>query len=97
MTPVVTIVDYGVGNLFSVARALERCGAEARFARSAEAILAADCLLLPGVGAFGNGIAKECEPLNEVFTRSCSSGVEADRLSPRNSGSASLCAFRAAT
>lgn len=55
--PQVTVVDYGSGNLFSVARALERCGAEVRLAQSAEEIEQADRLLLPGVGAFGEGMS----------------------------------------
>ena len=57
MTPVVTVVDYGLGNLFSVARALESQGAQVRFAAEPDAIRAADRLLLPGVGAFGDGMA----------------------------------------
>jgi len=56
MIPSVTVVDYGVGNLFSVTRALEHCGAEVRLARSAQAILSAERLLLPGVGAFAIGM-----------------------------------------
>ncbi len=52
----VTIVDYGIGNLFSVSRALQRCGAEVSVATSAEQIDAAPRLVLPGVGAFANGM-----------------------------------------
>lgn len=52
MKPVVHVVDYGIGNLYSVARAIERAGGEARLASSAPEISAADRLLLPGVGAF---------------------------------------------
>lgn len=53
MTPRVTVVDYGVGNLLSISRALAKVGAEAELTGSAERILRADRLLLPGVGAFG--------------------------------------------
>lgn len=53
----VTVVDYGAGNLFSVRRALEKCGAEVRFADSATAITEAPRLVLPGVGAFADGMA----------------------------------------
>jgi imidazole glycerol-phosphate synthase subunit HisH len=56
MTRDVTVVDYGVGNLFSVTRALEHCGAEVHLARTAEAISSAQRLLLPGVGAFAIGM-----------------------------------------
>lgn len=54
----VTIVDYGVGNLFSVAQAIQHCGAEAKLATSPEDILAAEKIILPGVGAFGKAIDK---------------------------------------
>ena len=50
----IVIVDYGVGNLLSVARALERCGAEPEVTGRPERIAAADRLVLPGVGAFGD-------------------------------------------
>ena len=57
MSQRVTIVDYGSGNLLSVQRALEHCGATVHAAHDAEGILAADRLLLPGVGAFADGMA----------------------------------------
>lgn len=53
---VVTVVDYGVGNLFSVSRALERCGAEVLLTDTAAGIEAAERLVLPGVGAFADGM-----------------------------------------
>lgn len=46
------IVDYGMGNLFSVSKALERLGAEAFVSADKDALLAADGLILPGVGSF---------------------------------------------
>ena len=57
MTAIVTIVDYGVGNLFSVCGALEYCGVETVLATEPDAIENADRLLLPGVGAFGDAMA----------------------------------------
>jgi len=57
MNTSITIVDYGVGNLLSVARAFEHCGAEVTISDSAETILNSDRLLLPGVGAFADGMA----------------------------------------
>lgn len=53
---VVTVVDYGVGNLFSVSRALERCGAEVFLTDTVAGIDAAERLILPGVGAFADGM-----------------------------------------
>lgn len=54
--PSVTIIDYGVGNLLSVARACLHCGAEPMLTTSAEDILAAERIILPGVGAFAKGM-----------------------------------------
>jgi glutamine amidotransferase len=53
---IVTIVDYGSGNLLSVARALEHVGATARLSHDAAEIENAERLLLPGVGAFADGM-----------------------------------------
>ena len=55
--PSVTVVDYGVGNLYSVRRALEHCGARVTLASDAADIQGAQRLLLPGVGAFADGMA----------------------------------------
>lgn len=55
MNPV-TIVDYGIGNLFSVQRALENSGATVTLASDAAGIAAAQRLVLPGVGAFADGM-----------------------------------------
>lgn len=54
----VTVIDYGVGNLLSVVRALEFCGAKVNVADNARAIESAERLLLPGVGAFADGMAE---------------------------------------
>jgi glutamine amidotransferase len=53
----VVVIDYGLGNLFSVQRALEHCGASNVCISSAiDDVLSADRLILPGVGAFEDGI-----------------------------------------
>jgi glutamine amidotransferase len=54
--PDVTVVDYGVGNLLSVQRGLEHCGAAVDTTTDPAEILAARRLVLPGVGAFGNAM-----------------------------------------
>jgi len=51
-TPKVTVIDYGVGNLLSVRRGLEHCGAVVTLTADPEQILSAPRVLLPGVGAF---------------------------------------------
>lgn len=48
----ITIVDYGMGNLHSVAKALEKVGAKVTVTSKAKDILKAKKLVLPGVGAF---------------------------------------------
>ncbi len=54
----ITIIDYGVGNLFSLAHSLKSVGAEASVTGDAGEILRADHVILPGVGAFGDAAAK---------------------------------------
>jgi glutamine amidotransferase len=70
----VCVVDYGIGNIFSVSRALEACGAEVRLCERADEVLAADRLVLPGVGAFARGMQGLAqrglvEPLQEYALR----------------------------
>ena len=52
----VTVVDYGIGNVYSVQRALEVCGAQVVLSTDPREIEAADRLVLPGVGAFSDGM-----------------------------------------
>lgn len=54
--PRVTIVDYQMGNLRSVQKALEHVGAQATISNDPTEIAAADRLILPGVGAFRDAI-----------------------------------------
>ena len=54
--PEVTVIDYGVGNLLSVQRGFEHCGATATVTADPEKILRAKRVVLPGVGAFGNAM-----------------------------------------
>lgn len=51
------LVDYGIGNLRSVEKALVTVGADVCLTSDADQILAADKVVLPGVGAFGDGMA----------------------------------------
>ena len=50
----IAVIDYGVGNLFSVEKALAHVGAEVEVTHEAGKIAQADKLVLPGVGAFGD-------------------------------------------
>lgn len=51
------IVDYGLGNLFSIGQACEAAGMDARITASHLDLLEADVVFLPGVGAFGDAMA----------------------------------------
>lgn len=53
----VTVIDYGLSNLLSVQRALEHVGASVQIADTPEALAGVGALVLPGVGAFGDGMA----------------------------------------
>ena len=54
----IAIVDYGVGNLFSLLCSLKSVGAEAMVTGDADQLRQADKLILPGVGAFGDAAEK---------------------------------------
>ncbi len=54
----IALIDYGMGNLHSVAKALERVGGRVRLARSPEEIVSAGRLVMPGVGAFRDCMAR---------------------------------------
>lgn len=70
----VTLIDYGAGNVTSVARALRRLGATVTCTNRPEDIAAARCLVLPGVGHCGALIASldvhgARQPILEAFSR----------------------------
>ena len=52
----VVIIDYGIGNIFSVDQAFKKIGVEAVVTSNAQAIEEAQHLVLPGVGAFHKGM-----------------------------------------
>lgn len=54
----IAIIDYGVGNLFSLASSLKSLGLETAVTRDPAVIRAADHIILPGVGAFADAMAK---------------------------------------
>lgn len=54
----IAIIDYGAGNLFSLASSLKQIGAEAEITGDIEMIRKADRMILPGVGAFGDAAAE---------------------------------------
>lgn len=56
--PTVAIVDYGMGNLFSVARVCEHVDLRANVTTSVEDLYRADAVILPGVGSFGHAMSE---------------------------------------
>ncbi len=71
----VTIVDYGLGNIFSVERAFRYVGAETEITDSPDKIERAARLVIPGVGSFGDGMkGLEDRGLIESIKRYAASG-----------------------
>ena len=72
----VAILDYGMGNLRSVEKALERVGAEAEITADPGRIEAADGVILPGVGAFPKAMERVRESgLDAVLAERAAAGV----------------------
>lgn len=56
MMPFIALIDYGMGNLLSVSKALEKAGAEVRMVSSPSEAEGCGGVVLPGVGNFGDGM-----------------------------------------
>lgn len=54
----IAIIDYGVGNLYSLSRSLDSLNLKNKVTRDAADLMSADRIILPGVGAFGDAMAK---------------------------------------
>jgi glutamine amidotransferase len=75
-SPQILVLDYGMGNLRSVEKALEHVGARASIGADPEAVRAADGLILPGVGAFPRAIERVRElGLDELIAERRDAGV----------------------
>ena len=73
----IAIVDYGVGNLFSLCSSLECIGVEACVTGDADRIRKADKIILPGVGAFADAAkALEDSGLGSVIREAAAEGKE---------------------
>ena len=71
----IAIVDYGVGNLFSLARSFAAIGVEVEITADQEKLRAADKILLPGVGAFGDAADKlRATGLDKVVVEQANAG-----------------------
>ena len=72
----IAIIDYGVGNLFSLSHSLTAIGADPAVTGEADVIRRADHVILPGVGAFGDAAAKLRETgLDDVVREVAGRGV----------------------
>ena len=70
----IALIDYGIGNLRSVEKAIAHVGADVMLTSEPAVILQADKIVLPGVGAFGDGMAglrarELLAPVREVIRR----------------------------
>jgi glutamine amidotransferase len=70
----VAVVDYGLGNLRSVTRGLERAGASVTLVEDPAALDAADGLVLPGVGAFSEGM-DNAGPFRDALVEQAAAGT----------------------
>ena len=71
----IAIIDYGVGNLFSLCSSLKSIGAEAVVTPDPAVIRAADRIILPGVGAFADAAAKlRATGLDQVLLEEAAKG-----------------------
>lgn len=72
----VAVIDYGVGNLFSLKSSFSAIGEEVTVSGNAEEIKKADRIILPGVGAFGDAAKKlKLSGLDEVLTQEAEKGT----------------------
>jgi glutamine amidotransferase len=74
MTPTVRLLDYGVGNIHSLTKALERAGLAVELAPAEDGVGDADGLVLPGVGAFGPA-ADALAPVREEILEAVDDGT----------------------
>ena len=70
----IAVVDYGLGNLRSVTRGLERAGAAVEVTDDPDVITQADGIVLPGVGAFSEGM-ENAGPFRELLVEEAEAGT----------------------
>lgn len=75
MSSRITLLDYGMCNLLNVARAFEHCGADVTITEDPNVALAAEILVVPGVGAFRDSIREiEARDLGDAIKRFVDTG-----------------------
>ena len=73
----IAVVDYGVGNLYSLTCSLRHIGAQCTVTREENALRAADSIILPVVGALANGGKTSCPQAGCAAVRPCRTGQAA--------------------
>jgi len=71
--PQVAVVNYGVGNLRSIRRGLEKSGADVKITHSPTDLLSSDAIVLPGVGAFAPAV-QNMTPIADVVAEAMKNG-----------------------
>jgi glutamine amidotransferase len=72
----IAVIDYGRGNLFSISQALSHQGAEHMITTDADTVAKAEKIILPGVGAFGDGMeALKKSGLDQVIQQAATDGT----------------------
>ncbi|MEJ2280589.1 MAG: imidazole glycerol phosphate synthase subunit HisH [Candidatus Bathyarchaeota archaeon] len=71
--PQIAVVNYGVGNLRSIRKGLEKSGATVKITHSPEAMIKADSIVLPGVGAFAPAV-KNMIPITDIVAEAAKTG-----------------------
>ena len=64
--PLITILDYGAGNIYSITKALERLGANVEVTLSGARITSGQGFVLPGVGAFKDAMSSSVPPPKDL-------------------------------
>lgn len=72
--PKVTLLDYGVGNLHSLKKALEQAGADVSIVEDARKLLKAPAIILPGVGGFAAG-SRKIRPIRKDLKKKLEDGT----------------------
>jgi len=70
----VTVVNYGVGNLRSIRKGLEKSGVQVKVTHNSTDLRSADAIVLPGVGAFAPAV-KNMEPIADVVAEAMNDGT----------------------
>jgi glutamine amidotransferase len=72
----ITIADYGIGNLHSIRKGLEKAGAETEIVSDMRLLPDARCIVFPGVGAFGEAM-RRLGPVKELIRERLEAGIPA--------------------